>query len=62
MLSARRISGGPIDIRVVRDITDEPGPLELWRGTLPLADGSGFVIVDESSAEPWCSGADTGGL
>jgi hypothetical protein len=50
------VEGVPLDaipVRLLRDI-GETGETGIWEGTLDLTAGTGEVILDETSADPWC--------
>ena len=34
--------------------------INVWSGSLDLSIGGGTVLIDDSSAEPWCSEVDSG--
>lgn len=47
------IPQGTIALRLDRFVT-ESGEATVWEGTLPLADGNGVVVIDETDVGPWC--------
>lgn len=56
-VTVRGVPEGTIEVKLVRDVTDdEGGPETVWQGTIDLGQGQGGIVVDESDAEPWCSG------
>ena len=59
LVSVHNLSADPVDIRIVRDISEEADLVTVWEGTLRLEEGNGSAVVDASSADPWCSELDT---
>ena len=57
-VSVEPVPPGIIDVRVVLDVTDSGSdPQVVFEGSIDLAQGSGSLVIDGTSAEPWCSGA-----
>ncbi|PIE17767.1 MAG: hypothetical protein CSA65_07650 [Proteobacteria bacterium] len=49
------VSGGSIDIEIVREVTDEPGGAKpIWSGTLDLTRAAGEIVIDKTNVAPWC--------
>jgi hypothetical protein len=49
------VDGPMTSLRIVRNITDaDPATQTVWEGTLDLAPGSGEVVINTMSADPWC--------
>jgi hypothetical protein len=57
-VSVERVWNQPLLVRMVRDISDEDGLIEVWQGTLSLDFGGGSVIIDGTPVEG-CQTADT---
>ena len=53
-LSATGIPGGVIPLRLMRHVSDSGNIYQVWEGELDLAEGSGFVILDNSPEDVWC--------
>ncbi len=50
------IAAGIIQAKIVRVVTDDPGwSKDVWEGLIDLSDGSGQVVIDDSSVDPWCT-------
>ncbi len=57
-LSAGGIAQGPIDIQIMRDVTDsQAGPELVFEGTIDLTQGVGEEILDAAPSD-WCSQED----
>lgn len=54
-LEAEALPGGPIDLKITRQVTDSQEPAKVvWAGKLDLTKGSGEVVIDSTEAGPWC--------
>ncbi len=60
-VSIENIPLGTIDVVIQRSVEPETVLIDVWSGTLDLAEGGGAELIDDSSAEPWCSEGDTAG-
>jgi len=47
------VAPGPIDVQLVRFVTED-GERVVWEGALDLGQGSGAIVLDETSVDPWC--------
>ena len=54
-LTASGIPGGLITFRLMRNVTDSGDEFMVWEGELDLAEGSGFVILDDTAEDMWCN-------
>ncbi|MFO0592354.1 MAG: hypothetical protein U0441_32715 [Polyangiaceae bacterium] len=54
-VSVEPVPAGSIDVRVVLDVTDS-GEAEkvVYEGSIDLSQGSGAIVIDGTSADPWC--------
>jgi hypothetical protein len=62
-ITVENLFAGGIDIEIVREVEPETEVIDVWKGHLSLDTGSGSVVIDDTGAEPWCSGGgdtDTG--
>ena len=57
-LSATGIPAGIITVRLMRHVTDSGDEFMVWEGELDLAEGSGFVILDDTPEDNWCGEID----
>lgn len=59
-VSVEGIPPGVIDVRIVRDVTDDDAPeAVVYEGQIDLGEVQGSITIDTTSAEPWCSGDGT---
>jgi hypothetical protein len=57
-ISVEPIPEGALPIRLVLDVTDSMMPPKVvYEGSLDLTKGSGEIVIDAATVEPWCSGA-----
>lgn len=55
-VSVEPVPAGTIDVRVVLEVTDSAdASTVVWEGAIDLTKGSGSIVIDSSSADPWCS-------
>lgn len=53
--SIKGVPAAPLAIEIIRDVTDDAsGPQAVWSGTIDPTQGAGEVIIDPTSADPWC--------
>ncbi|MCK6592070.1 MAG: hypothetical protein HUU21_06955 [Polyangiaceae bacterium] len=54
-ISVETIPSGIIPIRLVLDVTDSMMPPKVvYEGSLDLSKGSGEIVIDPNTVEPWC--------
>lgn len=57
-VSIEPIPEGSLPIRLVLDVTDSgKAPEVVYEGSLDLTKGSGEVILDPNTVDPWCGGS-----
>jgi hypothetical protein len=54
-VSVEGIEAGVIDVRIVRDVTDDmESEKVVYEGKIDLSEVQGAITVDPTSADPWC--------
>lgn len=54
-ISVEPIPAGSLPIRLVLDVTDSGMPPKVvYEGSLDLSKGSGEIVIDPNSVDPWC--------
>ena len=54
-VSVEPVPAGSIDVRVTLDVTDSGEAAKVvYEGSIDLSQGSGAIVIDSTSADPWC--------